>query len=82
MRIAFLGLGLIGGSISRALRALPAGERPSVVAFTPSTAAGGGGATAAAADGVVDEAFGDARAAVAGADLVVLAMPASAVGER
>lgn len=81
MRIAFLGLGLIGGSVARSLAALPAGERPSVVAFTPTAAAGRGGATEAAGDGVIDEVCGDALAAVAGADLVILAMPASAVGE-
>jgi prephenate dehydrogenase len=81
MRIAILGLGLIGGSIARALRALPPTERPSVAAFSPSAAASVGGAVAAADEGVVDEATGDARRAVAGADLVVLAMPASSVPE-
>jgi len=79
MRIAFLGLGLIGGSIARAVRALPEAERPSVVAFSPSVA-DGSGAAAAARDGSVNEATADPRAAILGADLVVLAMPASAVG--
>lgn len=70
-----LGLGLIGGSIARALR-----ERESdsafgsarVVAWTPS----GHGPAAAAGDGVIDEAAVSAEAAITGADLVVLAGPA------
>ena len=75
MRIALLGLGLIGGSIARALR-----ERGSdgafgsarLIAWTPS----GHGPAAAAGDGVIDEAAVSAEAAIAGADLVVLAGPA------
>ena len=75
MRIALLGLGLIGGSIARALR-----ERGSdgalgsarLVAWTPS----GDGPAEAARDGVIDEAAVSAEAAIAGADLVLLAGPA------
>jgi prephenate dehydrogenase len=75
MRIALLGLGLIGGSIARALR-----ERGSdgalrnarLVAWTPS----GDGPEAAAGEGVIDEAVESAERAVADADLVVLAGPA------
>ena len=74
MRIALLGLGLIGGSIARALR-----ERGSdsaftsarLVAWTPS----GDGPAAAAGDGVIDEAALSVEAAIADADLVVLAGP-------
>ena len=81
MRIALLGLGLIGGSIARALR-----ERASVgaddagphVAWTPS----GGGPRAAAPEGVVDEAAVSAEAAIGGADLVILAGPPSVCLEQ
>jgi prephenate dehydrogenase len=79
-RVALLGLGLIGGSIAHALGALPAYERPYVVAWSPGDAGARGGAASAARDDVVDEALDDPATAVLGADLVVLAMPASAVG--
>ena len=39
MRIAFLGLGLIGGSVARALRAAPAYAAAELVAWTPSAGA-------------------------------------------
>jgi prephenate dehydrogenase len=81
MHIAFIGLGLIGGSIARALRRMPAGERPTVAAYSPGREGRTGGAAMAAAEVVIDLAAPDAATAVAGADLVVLAMPASAVGE-
>jgi prephenate dehydrogenase len=74
MRIAILGLGQIGGSIARALRGLHEPERPFVAAWTPT---GKGPATALAA-GVVDASPASMEAAVAGADLVVLAAPAPA----
>lgn len=75
MRIALLGLGLIGGSIARALR-----ERGSdgalasarLVAWTPS----GDGPSAATREGVIDEAAVSAEAAIADAELVILAGPA------
>lgn len=70
MRIALLGLGLIGGSIARAVR--PYGWP--VVAWTPS----GDGPRQACAAGVVEAAAASPAEAVAGADLVVLAAPASA----
>jgi prephenate dehydrogenase len=69
MRIAFLGFGLIGGSLARAVRAR--GESGSIVAWSPS----GGGPRAALADGIVDEIAATASAAIDGADLVVLAAP-------
>jgi prephenate dehydrogenase len=72
MRIAFLGLGLIGGSVARALRAAdPAAERWQLSAWTPS----GAGPAAALGEGVVDAVGPSVEAAVTGADLVVLAAP-------
>jgi len=70
VRIALLGLGLIGGSIARAVRSY---GWP-VVAWTPA----GEGPRRALEAGVIDEAAPTVAAAVAGADLVVLAAPASA----
>ncbi len=70
MRVTLLGLGLIGGSIARALHAAP--EPPDrVVAWTP----GGRGPAAALAAGAVDEVAGSLAEAVSDADLVVLAGP-------
>jgi prephenate dehydrogenase len=74
MRVAFLGLGLIGGSIARALAALPDGERPTLVAWTPS----GAGTGAALAAGVIDAAASGPGEAIEGASLVVLAGPPTA----
>jgi prephenate dehydrogenase len=73
MRIACLGLGLIGGSIARALHERDtSGSRPRIVAWSPT----GEGPTAAAGDGVIDEAVARPEAAIADADLVILAGPA------
>jgi prephenate dehydrogenase len=72
-RIAFLGLGLIGGSIARALR-----ERAiaaTLVAWTPDVR----GPRAALADGVLDAVAASPREAIREADLVVLASPPGAV---
>lgn len=70
MRVTLLGLGLIGGSIARALRV--ASEPPDrIVAWTPA----GRGPAAALAAGAVDEVAGSLADAVADADLVVLAGP-------
>jgi prephenate dehydrogenase len=77
MRVALLGLGLIGGSIARALRERAPGDPPFLVAWTPA----GAGPTAAAADGVIDVAVRTAQEAIDGADLVVLGGPAPAVLE-
>ena len=71
MRVAFLGLGLIGGSVALALRAHAGAEGTRLVAWTP----GGRGPREALAAGTIDEAAPDAAAAVAGSDLVVLAAP-------
>jgi prephenate dehydrogenase len=75
MRIALLGLGLIGGSIARALRERATGQPPVLIAWTPT----GAGPTAAAADGVIDVAARSAEEAIDGADLIVLGGPAPSV---
>lgn len=73
MRVALLGLGLIGGSVARALRARGTGEPSwSVAAWSPT----GDGPARALADGVIDDAAASPEAAIDGADLVVLAGPA------
>ncbi len=72
MHVALLGLGLIGGSIARALAAdREAGEPHRVTAWTPT----GEGPRQALAAGVIDAIAPDPAAALAGADLVVLAGP-------
>ncbi len=75
MRIGLLGLGLIGGSVVRALRASRTPELKvpwSIAAWTPS----GRGPGAAFADGVIDRVAASPEEAIDGADLVVLAGPA------
>jgi prephenate dehydrogenase len=69
MRVALLGLGLIGGSVARALRV--AGDDWWVGAWTPS----GRGPQHALAAGVIDAAYGSARDLIAEADIIVLAAP-------
>lgn len=70
MRLAIVGLGLIGGSIARAIRSnRSAGAFDSTVAWSPS----GSGPAAALADGTIDRAAPSLDDALAGADLVVLA---------
>src|SRR3546814_14646190 len=64
-----IGLGLIGGSFARALRA--AGEVERIVGFDPDAVQ----REQATALGVVDQVFDDAAAAVRDADLVVIAVP-------
>ena len=78
-RIAFLGFGLIGGSIAKALSAASSGghgpgpsSRPYLSAWTPS----GHGPAQAVADGVIDQAARSLPEAIDGADLVVIAAPA------
>ncbi|MFH1475788.1 MAG: prephenate dehydrogenase/arogenate dehydrogenase family protein, partial [Chloroflexota bacterium] len=70
MRLALLGLGLIGGSVARAAHA--AGWH--VVAWTPSGAA----PLVARQQGVIDVAARTRREALDGAELVVLAAPPAA----
>jgi prephenate dehydrogenase len=72
MQIAFLGLGLIGGSVARALRANGFdGGSVRIAAWSRD----GTGPRAALAAGVIDEAAGAAADALHGAALVVLAAP-------
>jgi prephenate dehydrogenase len=74
MRIGFLGFGLIGGSVARALRSAELSRQWEIVGWSPS----GDGPRRAAADGVLDRASSRPADAVAGADLVILAGPATA----
>lgn len=74
MRVAFLGFGLIAGSIARAISSNPATRDWLVAAWSPS----GAGPRQAAADGVVDVVTVAPEAVLDGADLVVLAGPATA----
>ena len=72
MTVALLGLGLIGGSIARALAAeRESGEPYRVTAWSPS----GEGPRQALAAGVLDAIAGDPGTAMGGAELVVLAGP-------
>ena len=68
-RVGIVGLGLIGGSLARALRRLD--NAPRVVAFNRSRDA----AERALADGVIDAVADTAGEAVGGQDLVVYATP-------
>ena len=80
MQVAFLGFGLIGGSIARALRSRttaggsPDAEAVSLIAWTPS----GEGPRGALADGVLEAVATSPIEAIEGADLVVLAGPPAA----
>ena len=73
MHVAFLGFGLIAGSIARAVRANPALGGWTMAAWSPS----GDGPAQARAEGVIDLAAASPRAAIAHADIVVLAAPAT-----
>jgi prephenate dehydrogenase len=77
MRIAFLGFGLIAGSVARALRGAedPVWRHAHLVAWTPS----GAGPARAVAAGVIDAAADEPSAAIVGANLVVLGAPPLAV---
>lgn len=75
MRLAVLGLGLIGGSVARAVRSPRADgslDIDSIAAWSPT----GDGPSKALRDGVIDVAAGSPEEAIDGADLVVLAGPA------
>ncbi len=72
-RIAFLGFGLIGGSIALALREV--GYGGSITAWSPS----GDGPAEGARRGLIDATAVTSGAAVQGADLVILAGPPLAV---
>lgn len=72
-RIAFIGFGLIGGSIALALR--EAGAKAPLVAWTPE----GTGPAEGLRRGILDEAPRNAAAALEGAGLVILAGPPRSV---
>lgn len=70
MRLAIIGLGLIGGSIARAIRSdNPAATIESIVAWSPT----GLGPAAAMSEGVIDRAAATLAEAVDRAELIVLA---------
>jgi prephenate dehydrogenase len=73
MRVALLGVGQIGGSIARALRAGTGGSPgvDRIVAWSPS----GDGPRAALGAGVIDAVAGSLGEAVDGSDLIVLGAP-------
>jgi len=73
VKVALIGVGLIGGSFARAL--LAAGEATSVVGFDTEAAA----LSAALGLSAITEKAASAEAAVQGADLVVLAVPVGAM---
>lgn len=73
MHLAFLGFGLIGGSIAHALRSNPLTADWTISAWSPS----GDGPRQGVADGVVDSATAAPEATLEGADIVVLAAPAT-----
>lgn len=77
MRIAFLGLGLIGGSVARALRGAPAFAGAELVAWTPS----GSGPGRALDEGVLDAVAAQPADALRGAGVVILAAPPLACAE-
>ena len=74
-RVGIVGLGLIGGSLARALRRLDHGPR--IVAFNRNR----DHAERALADGVIDAVAGAPEEAVEGQDLVVYATPLDVVRE-
>lgn len=74
MHVAFVGFGLIGGSIARAIRADHADSAWTIAAWSPS----GDGPAEAVADGVIDRAAATPTDVLADADLVVLAAPPTA----
>jgi prephenate dehydrogenase len=74
VHVAFIGFGLIGGSIARAVRASRTSTAWTIAAWSPS----GEGPAHALADDVIDRAAATPIDALSGADLVVLAAPPTA----
>ena len=74
MQLGFIGFGLIAGSIARAVRANPKTADWKMAAWSPS----GKGPSRAVKDRVLDVAAATPEAALAEADLVILAAPATA----
>lgn len=71
MHVAFLGFGLIGGSIARAVRAADPAPAWTMRAWSPS----GDGPTAALGDGIIDGVAATPQDALVDADLIILAAP-------
>jgi prephenate dehydrogenase len=71
--VAIIGLGLMGGSLARALRRAP--NPPRIVGFSPDPAE----VDEALRSGVLDAAVDDAESAAAAGELVVYAAPLSAI---
>jgi prephenate dehydrogenase len=74
VHVAFIGFGLIGGSIARGIREGATSASWRLQAWSPT----GDGPARAVGDGVIDAAPATPEETLAGADLVVLAGPASA----
>lgn len=74
MHIGFLGFGLIGGSIARAVRVSATGSSWTMAAWSPS----GDGPARAVAEGTIDRASESAESALVDTDLVVLTAPPTA----
>jgi prephenate dehydrogenase len=74
MHLGFIGFGLIGGSIARAVRVGEASRSWTMAAWTPT----GDGPRRAISDGVIDRAAETPEGVLDGADLVVLAGPPTA----
>ncbi|TFG69355.1 MAG: prephenate dehydrogenase/arogenate dehydrogenase family protein [Thermomicrobiales bacterium] len=74
MHVSFIGLGLIAGAIAQALRSNEAAAGWTMAAWSPS----GRGPRQAYVDGVIDVVATTPEEALAGAELVVLAGPATA----
>ncbi len=74
MHVAFLGFGLIAGAIAQALKSDPGSADRTIAAWSPS----GDGPRRAHEEGIVDLVAASPPAALADADLVVLAGPATA----
>ncbi len=74
MHLGFVGFGLIGGSIARAIRASDERGSWTISAWSPT----GVGPSQAATDRIIDHAAPSATDAIADADLVVLAGPPTA----
>jgi prephenate dehydrogenase len=74
MHVGFIGFGLIGGSIARAIRAAPGGSSWTMSAWSPS----GEGPNRAMSDEVIDRAAATAMDCLVDTDLVVLAGPPTA----
>jgi prephenate dehydrogenase len=71
--VAVIGLGVMGGSLARALRRLP--SPPRIVGFSTNER----DRSEAVSGGVLDDAPADAESAAASADLIVYAVPLSAI---